>query len=101
MTGGGGTGPCAGMCSNPIVVPPNMPSGNLGTGATCHELDGASGSGVCGNFVAPRTFTANGTAIDCVAGGNFNLPAPRNGGWCLEASAGQYDYAYFNTFNVR
>jgi hypothetical protein len=29
------------------------------------------------------------------------LPAPRNGGWCMEASAGNFSYAYFTTFNVR
>jgi hypothetical protein len=84
------------------MVPANMNSGDLGTGATCHFVDGASGGMVCGNFASPRTFTINGTTdIDCVAGGSFTLPAPRNGGWCMEASAGNFSYAYFTTFNVR
>jgi hypothetical protein len=43
--------------------------------------------------------TVNGTTmIDCVTAGSYPLPAPRNGGFCFQASAGQYAYAYFNTF---
>jgi len=55
----------------------------------------------CGNFVAPRTFTVNGTMFDCVVGGAAVLPEARNGGWCFEASAGNNSYAYFSTYNVR
>ena len=50
------------------------------------------------HFVAPRTFTVNGTSFDCVKGGTFTLPAPQNGGFCMQASAGDYAYAYFGTF---
>ena len=86
------------MCSNPTSVPLGMNSGGIGTGATCHEVMG-TGAGInCGNFVAPRTFTVNGTSINCVLAGNYSLPATRNGGYCLEASAGEYSYAYFSTF---
>jgi hypothetical protein len=54
---------------------------------------------VCGNFQTPRTMTVNGTAmIDCVTSGTYPLPAPRNGGFCFQASAGQFSYAYFTTF---
>jgi len=55
---------------------------------------------VCGNFVSPRTMTVNGTSIDCVSNGGANttLPAARNGGYCFQASAGQYSYAYFSTY---
>ena len=97
-TGAGGTGPCAGMCSNPITVPLMTNSGGLGTGATCHQVMGMGQGMNCGNFVAPRTFTINGTTINCVMAGNYNLPAMRNGGYCMEASAGEYSYAYFSTF---
>jgi len=97
-TGAGGTGPCAGMCSNPINVPLMTNSGGLGTGATCHEVVGMGQGMNCGNFVAPRTFTVNGTSINCVMAGNYSLPARRNGGYCMEASAGEYSYAYFSTF---
>ena len=53
---------------------------------------------ICGNFVAPRTFTVNGTAVDCVTGVNTSLPPSRNGGFCMQASAGLYSYAYFSTY---
>ncbi len=75
-----------------------MNSGDLGTAATCDEVVGSVAHMVCGNFVAPRTFTVNGMTINCVAGGSFTLPAPRNGGFCMEASAGNYSYAYFTTY---
>jgi len=40
----------------------------------------------------------NGVAVDCAgAGGAFALPPPRNGGFCMQASAGNYSYAYFAT----
>jgi hypothetical protein len=99
-TGTGGTGPCAGTCTNPITQAPNTNSGDLGTGATCHEVAGDVGSVACGNFAAPRTFTVNGTMFDCVTDAGGILPAPRNGGWCLEAGAGNYSYSYFATYNV-
>ncbi len=99
--GAGGTGgPCTGLCSNPIVVQPNMNGGDLGTAATCHAVAGSSGALVCGNFASPRTFTVNSTTVDC-SSGLFTLPAPRNGGWCMQASAGNYSYAYFATLNVQ
>jgi len=98
-TGTGGTGPCSGICMNPITVPPNTNTGDLGTGATCHEVAGDAGSVVCGNFVASRTFTVNGMTVECAAGGV--LPEARNGGWCIQAGPGDYSYSYFATFNVR
>jgi len=103
----GGTGPCAGLCANPIpppgATPTSVPSTNQGVGATCYEVTGTYQGGNCGNFVAPRTFSVNGTALAvCVAttsGGNFSLPGTRrNGGYCFQASAGDYPYAYFGLF---
>jgi len=74
-------------------------SPDLGTGATCHYVMGSSGTAQCGNFVAPRALTVNGTtALPCDAG--HPLPAPRNGGWCFEATAGDYAWAWFGTYNV-
>ena len=57
----GGTGPCAGICANPGEVAPNTNSGDLGTAETCDEVIGNVRNMVCGNFVAPRTLTVNGT----------------------------------------
>ena len=97
----GGTGPCSGICMNPINVAPNSSSGDLGTGATCHEVAGEAGSVACGNFVASRTFTVNGVTIECAVGGGGVLPDARNGGWCIQAGPGDYSYSYFATYNVR
>jgi hypothetical protein len=88
------------MCSPSIEVPKNMNSGDLGTAATCHFVEGTAGGMVCGNFVSPRAMTVNGTSFNCVSGQGGNLPAPRNGGWCFETTAGNNSYAYFATYNV-
>jgi endoglucanase len=93
-----GTNPCASLCSNPIVFTTrSYSSGNLGSGATCHEYVGDLGGGNFGNFVSPRTLSINGVSLGS-AGGNITLPAKRNGGYCFQATAGSYDYAYFGTW---
>jgi len=95
--GGGGGSPCAGLCGNPRSVLPATVSGDLGTAATCDEVIGGNVAEViCGNFQPPRTFSVNGVEMDC-SGAHF-LPATRNGGWCMQASAGDFSYAYFATF---
>ena len=99
--GAAGTDPCAGLCTNPIMVAANTNSGDLGTAATCHQVPGSIGSVACGNFRTPRTFTVNTTSFDCGVGGGGILPPPQNGGWCMQAGAGNESYAYFATYNVR
>lgn len=98
--GSTGAGPCAGLCSNPKAIAPNTNSGDLGIDAVCDEVagDGGVDKTVCGNFIAPRTFSVNGTAVDCVTANGGDLPAPKNGGFCMQASAGENSYAYFTTF---
>lgn len=97
-----GTGPCAGLCSNPVSVAANANSGNLGAAATCHSVlqdpDDPVGNLNCGNFVTPRTLSINGgTAVNCTM--NFYpLPAQRNGGWCVETIAGSEAWAWFGTY---
>jgi hypothetical protein len=82
-----------------LSIAPGAASGDLGTGAVCDEVVGGNATMIiCGNFVAPRTLTANGVAVDCVTGSIAQLPARRNGGYCIQATAGQYSYAYFDTF---
>jgi len=93
-----GTGPCMGLCASPISLTPGKSSGALGVAATCHEVLGSLAGLNCGNFVSPRTFSVNGAAVDCVKGGNFAPPAAKNGGYCMQASAGDYSYAYFTTY---
>lgn len=102
-TGGRGTGgatptgPCDGLCEDPVKLAPKTNSGALGTMATCHEITGMVSGIVCGNFTAPRTLSVNGTAVTC-AGGNINPPPLRAGGYCMETTAGQTSSAYFTTY---
>jgi hypothetical protein len=95
--GAAGTGPCAGLCDMPRVVPGGAASGDLGTAATCDEVTGNLTHIVCGNLVAPRTLKVNNVTVSC-AGSGVMLPAARNGGYCVQATAGQYSYAYFETY---
>ncbi|WP_437797926.1 fibronectin type III domain-containing protein [Sorangium sp. So ce693] len=96
--GSGGSAPCSGLCSSPVVFSTqSYPSGNLGTAATCHETLASLQGLNCGNFAAGRTFRINGVLVTC-NGANVTLPATRNGGYCMQASAGNEPWAYFATF---
>jgi hypothetical protein len=93
-----GNTPCAGLCTNPIVFSgPHYQSGNLGTAVTCHQTAANLASGNCGNFAPGRTFKINNTTMSCT-GVNLTLPPKRNGGYCFQASAGNYPWAYFTTW---
>jgi hypothetical protein len=98
--GSSGSDPCAGFCTDPISVAPLTNSGDLGTGVGCYDVVGTLTANrfICGNFVAPRTFAVNGVSFDCVNGDGGALPPPVNGGYCMQVSAGDYDYAYFVTY---
>ncbi|MGC4088400.1 MAG: fibronectin type III domain-containing protein [Polyangiaceae bacterium] len=104
--GGGGTAnvcgssgsstPCTGLCSSPTVfTTQSYNSGNLGTAATCHQTTTSPVGLTCGNFASGRTFSINGTTINCASP---TLPAKRNGGYCFQTSAGDYAWAYFSTW---
>ncbi|MEP6655545.1 MAG: hypothetical protein ABJA82_19420, partial [Myxococcales bacterium] len=95
--GGTGSGPCSGLCTGAITVPAAQTIGNLGTAATCHQIIGMIQAVICGNFVAPRTLTVNSAANPCTGGG-IPVPAPRNGGYCMQATPGQAAWAYFTTY---
>jgi hypothetical protein len=86
-----------GLCAGATLVPPKVNSGPLGTGATCHEVVGTVAGVVCGNFLAPRTFSVNGTMVPCPSS-ITNLPTKKNGGYCMQTSPGNYSYAYFSTY---
>jgi beta-glucosidase-like glycosyl hydrolase len=92
------TNPCAGLCTTPIVFAgPSFSSGNLGTAATCHQTVANLAGGNCGNFAAGRTFRVNDTLMTCT--GNWpSLPAKRNGGYCFQATAGDFAWAFFTTW---
>jgi len=96
-----GTGPCAGLCANPVVLTMTQnPATSLGVGATCHEVPGTVGHIVCGNFTT-KVLSINGTAVVCgdVTGSTITVPPTTlNGGYCIQSTAGDRSYAYFSTY---
>ena len=106
-TGGtesGGTGgavgtarPCDGLCANPtpFTVPPSFQSPGFGPGAACYQTVSALGGFSCGN-ANRRTFSINGATVDCAAVPALNTIPPRNGGYCVQATAGRNDAAFFS-----
>jgi hypothetical protein len=92
-----GSTPCAGLCTSPVTFSSqSYQSGNLGTGATCHETTANLQGVQCGNLSSPRTFSINGNAVAC--SGSSTPPAKRNGGYCFQASAGTPAWSYFATW---
>ena len=76
----------------------NYNSGNIGLGAACFETTFNIQGGNCFNF-AGRTLKLNGTAETC-NGANWPTPLPqkKNGGYCVDISAGSNASAGFVTF---
>ncbi len=92
---GGGSNPCAGLCTNPTVFTSrNYQSGNLGTGATCHETTASLAGGNCSNL-SSRTIKVNNTTVSC---NGWALPAKLNGGYCIQVGAGTPSYTSFATW---
>lgn len=92
-------GPCATLCSSPteFSMAPygSYNSGNLGTGAVCFETTSPIAGGNCGNFASPRTLSVNGVTETCNNQNWSSVPAKRNGGYCIQTTAGNYPWAYF------
>jgi hypothetical protein len=92
-------GPCTGLCSSPVLFSgPSYSNGSLGTGSTCHATLANIAGGNCGNFATGRTFRVNGQLMTCNWSNWPSLPAKRNGGYCFQASAGDYAWAGFTTW---
>jgi hypothetical protein len=68
----------------------------LGSAATCHESYQPVTGFVCGNVASSRTVKINGVQVCC--GQNVTIPPARQGGYCVQTSAGPYDWAYFTTW---
>jgi len=98
VCGGGATTPCSGLCSSPTqFTGPGYSSGSLGTAATCSQTSANLSGANCGQFASGRTFRVNNVQVTC-NGGNITLPAKRNGGYCFQASAGDFAWAYYTTW---
>ncbi len=95
-----GSGPCANLCSNPVsfTINGSFQSGNLGTGAVCYQTTSVVHGGNCGNFVSPRTLQVNGTTESCSGGNWASIPAARNGGYCIQTTAGNQPWAFFTNW---
>jgi hypothetical protein len=91
--------PCAGYCTNPTTFnASNFQSGNLGSGATCHESTAVLHGGTCGNFVSPRKLFVNGVAMTCNWANWASIPPAKNGGYCVYTTSGNYSWASFSTW---
>jgi hypothetical protein len=87
------------LCANPTTFSSaSYSSGNLGTGAACFQTTAALRGGVCGNLASGRKLSVNGVAMACNSGNWSSLPAKRNGGYCVQTTAGDFPWAYFVTW---
>jgi PKD repeat protein len=95
-----GSTPCAGLCTNPVnfTINGSFQSGNIGTGAVCYQTTSTINGGNCGNFVSARSLQVNGTTESCAGGNWSSVPAKRNGGYCIQTTAGNYSWAYFTAW---
>jgi subtilisin family serine protease len=96
-------GPCDGLCSNPtsfsFAFNSSYPSGNLGTGAICRATSSPVTGGNCGNLASGRTLKVNGLTKVC-NGQTWQVPpVSRNGGYCVQTTAGDYSWAYFTLWS--
>jgi hypothetical protein len=91
-----GGNPCDGICSNATTFSfsGSYSSGNLGTGTVCRQTKSVVRGGNCGNFASTRSLYVNGTKMTCNGGNWSTLPATRNGGYCINTTAGDYAWAY-------
>lgn len=88
-----GSGPCANYCANPVDATSGQ-SGNVGTGAVCHEIKRSLNGGNCYNM-AGRTLSVNGVEQSC---SGWQLPAQENGGYCVEITAGGVPWAGYSVW---
>jgi hypothetical protein len=88
--------PCTGVCTSPTPISwtGSYQGNGLGTGALCYETTQTIAGGNCGNFAAGRDLSINGTTLSC-SGSNWpSVPAPVNGGYCIEVEAGNHAWAF-------
>lgn len=95
--------PCQGLCTPAVEVPLTGGDGyrvdDIGSAATCHQVaayDPAPNlpSIIAWNFDTGRTLKVNGVAVVVMTepGAPLDMPT-RAGGYCIQASAGNFDWA--------
>ena len=94
--------PCSGLCNNPVRFSvanhSSFSSGNLGTGAACFETTSTLLQGESSSFAAPRSLTVNGRTEPLNGNWNYPLPPQRNGGYCIQTTAGDFAWAAFSAW---
>ena len=95
---GGGTSntPCSSLCSNAVTYSSAPSRSNVGTGAVCDQTSVNLAGISCSQFMS-RGFKVNGATVTCDAGSQ-PLPAKRNGGYCIQANAGDPSWAGYTTW---
>ncbi len=91
------TGPCGGICTSPtnFSISGSYQSGALGTGTRCFQTTSVIHGGNCTSFAGGRTLKVNGTTRTCNTGNWSSVPAPKDGGYCIQVSSGNYSWAAF------
>lgn len=89
--------PCAGLCENPSPVSwsGSYQSGNLGTGAICQETTQPVVGGNCGSLAPGRQLLVNGATQTCNGANWSAVPPPRNGGYCIQTTPGDWPWAFY------
>jgi subtilisin family serine protease len=95
-----GTNPCQAFCATPTPISwsGSYQSGSLGTGASCRETTQPVTGGNCGNFSGGRQLLVNGVTMPCNGSNWPSVPAAVNGGYCVQATAGQPAWSFFTLF---
>jgi hypothetical protein len=88
--------PCSDFCSNGASFgwEGSYQSGPLGTGSVCLDTTQLVSGGNCGNFAEGRQLFLNGVEMPCDSGNWPSLPDAVNGGYCVEVTPGDFDWAF-------
>lgn len=95
-----GERPCDTLCTGATTFTfgSNYQSGSLGTGAICRETLEPVAGGNCSNVASGRTFEINGVSKVCNGQNWSSVPPPRNGGYCVQLSPGNWSSAAFTVW---
>ena len=87
---------CDDLCDppTPVTVDGACNASQPGTGAVSVETTSQVNAGNCRNFVAPRVLQVKGSTMPCKNLNGASIPAPRNGGHCIQAAPGDDASAY-------
>jgi hypothetical protein len=93
-----GTGDaCASFCPDPQLISwtGDYQAGELGTGTSCRQVNQVISGINCSNFVGGKQLFINGTAMTCNNQNQYTIPAPVDGGYCVQSTAGDYRWASY------